>query len=73
MTEYVYLITEEGSTAVKIGLATSLRGRLASLQTGTPRKLCIAHHFEGGRHFERAMHEGFSSMRIGREWFDDPH
>ena len=68
---YVYLLCEEGSDAVKVGFATSVEGRLASLQTGSPRQLFIRCRFAGDRDHERAMHEGFRPLSIAREWFND--
>lgn len=55
---------------VKIGFtSTGVRGRLASLQTGSPYPLGIYAYVEGTLALERALHEAFSPLRLQGEWF----
>jgi hypothetical protein len=70
MTEYLYLIRcrEE---AFKIGIASDVRSRIASLQTGNPYKLELAkcYSFSNAEVIERALHMKFEPVRMVGEWF----
>jgi hypothetical protein len=71
MTEYLYLIRcrEE---AFKIGIASDVRSRIASLQTGNPYKLELAacYSFPSAEVVERALHMKFDGVRMVGEWFN---
>lgn len=69
MSEYVYFAQAEDGGPIKIGTATSVTGRLASLQTGTPKKLVILAALAGGFEVERALHQLFARHRERGEWF----
>jgi hypothetical protein len=70
MTEYLYLIRcrEE---AFKIGIASDVRSRIASLQTGNPYKLNLAAcwMFPNAEVVERVLHMKFEGSRMVGEWF----
>lgn len=67
---WVYLVAHKDDTLpVKIGLATNLYVRVASLQTGNPLPLVLVNKFPGGRDSERALHNALASLCVGREWF----
>lgn len=60
-----YFITD--GDAIKIGAATNVAARLASLQTSHPKPLSVVGVVIGGD--ERSFHETFAKHRIRGEWF----
>lgn len=68
---YVYLIAEVPGELVKIGYASNVKSRLASLRTGNPRHLTVVHQFRAGRDVERALHKAFKHLSVKLEWFSD--
>jgi hypothetical protein len=67
----VYFV-QATSGAIKIGLATDVKRRLATLQTSHPEKLSLLATRLGGRVRERAYHAKFAEHRLHGEWFA-PH
>jgi predicted GIY-YIG superfamily endonuclease len=70
----IYLIGSDNS-AIKIGYASNIKKRLASLQTGSPHELIVLWEFTGlteteARKIERAAHEALKAKRLKGEWFD---
>lgn len=68
----VYFVREAGGAGrVKIGITTSLRSRLATLQTGSPERLRVIHTEPGGRARELYFHRRWARHRVRRdgEWF----
>lgn len=60
---------------VKVGITNNLTARLASVQTGSPNRLCIVHAFaapnrEVARALEGGFHEHMGEKRLAGEWFD---
>ena len=60
---------------VKVGITANLSGRLATIQTGNPRKVDIAFSFGTpsraiAQTLELAFHEVFAKHRMAGEWFD---
>jgi hypothetical protein len=80
MSGYVYLIGpsvfDGGGGAVKIGVTTDLRRRLAELQTGCPFTLQVlsAGVFSCPYVVEEELHQRYGGYRIrnGGEWFNLP-
>ena len=76
MTCYIYVIgTEEGP--VKVGISAYPRGRLATLQTGSPIKLGLLHTREcrdrdHALWHEETFHRVHAENRLAGEWFDMP-
>jgi hypothetical protein len=70
MTEYLYLIRCK-QEAFKIGIASDVRSRVASLQTGNPYKLELAacYSFPSAEAVERVLHMKFDAVRMVGEWF----
>ncbi|MGV2830440.1 GIY-YIG nuclease family protein [Myxosarcina sp. GI1(2024)] len=73
--EYVYLISQGGTDAFKIGLTTvDPVKRLLALQTGNAERLSLAHiiyRFEYAlADVETWLHYKLSHRRIRGEWFD---
>lgn len=79
----VYLICGHGReneplAPIKIGIASDPEKRIASLQTGSARRLKILSYFdtpnrEIAKKFEVAFHKYYESKRLAGEWFDvDP-
>lgn len=67
MTSNVYFI--QSGAAIKIGVSTSVKQRLASLQTSSPTKLVLLATVEGAREDEARLHRRFANERIAGEWF----
>lgn len=64
-------ISDEGP--VKVGIATNVRARLSSIQTGSPIQLTLSYHSIvtiDARRLERAVHEELAHRRLSGEWFD---
>lgn len=77
----VYVIGEVDAACVKVGVANNVVSRLASLQTGNPRKLYVHRafwfqHKETANCVEGATHRtlGKAHRRLVGEWFEcNPH
>ena len=74
---FIYVISEEASPYLKIGVTTDIERRLSGLQTGNPRKLFVADlvEFECERHayfVESAVHSRLAGRKKQGEWFDVP-
>lgn len=67
---WVYVIGPKDSSIVKIGKATDVPDRLASIQTGNPEPLVIRWGCIGGRPLEADLHRTFKRLRKAGEWFD---
>lgn len=73
---YLYIICEGGSEQpVKIGIASSITGRLSSMQTGSPRKLTVVKQWELDNRkvalsLEARIHADLSNVKLGNEWFN---
>jgi hypothetical protein len=68
----IYFITEEGNLDyIKIGFTDNedVRLRIATLQTGNPRKLILVKAIEGTYEHEQALHLLFANDKIRGEWF----
>ncbi len=66
---FVYFVRAGSSGAIKIGRASDVGARLASLQTASAEPLELLAVVVGGCEVERALHRQFSSARIRGEWF----
>lgn len=66
----VYIIRDEGTGRVKIGMTNNVVQRLMTLQCASPSKLTLIREIDGGRRAEQWMHERFSSLRTVGEWFE---
>lgn len=64
-----YFIQAESGGPIKIGRSTpaGVRGRLASLQTGSPLKLVL--RFLAWGDLEFSLHHAFAEFRLAGEWF----
>lgn len=72
----VYVISDEDASFTKIGVARNVLTRLASLQTGNPRKLFVYRSFDFddyavAKRVELWSHEiaGRKFSRVSGEWF----
>lgn len=67
--QYLYLI--RSSEYCKIGVASDVRSRLATLQTGNPNALVVVScwEFPNAEVVERCLHQRFDSVRKRGEWF----
>ncbi|WP_051057037.1 GIY-YIG nuclease family protein [Bradyrhizobium yuanmingense] len=67
---FVYFIGQvENPDVVKIGFATDVAERLATLQTGSPFTLTLVASFPGTMKAEKLLHRQFASDCIRGEWF----
>lgn len=66
----VYVVRVAGESAVKIGVAVDVPARIATLQTGNPRKLELLHVFPNTARLELALHSSLADERLIGEWFD---
>lgn len=71
---HVYIIAEEGTDFIKIGVADRPQSRVSCLQTGNPRQISlhVTYPFpsrEQAMQAERKMHEMFERTRAVGEWF----
>ena len=69
MSGYVYFVRNSDNDVIKIGFASNLGARIASLQTGNPELLVLVMSLLGSREEEKQIHERFSSKRLRGEWF----
>lgn len=73
---HVYIIREKDTDCLKIGISTSVKKRLKSLQTSNPRTLYLSSTFVPSRGrsvaaLEKALHKQFSQKRLRGEWFSN--
>ena len=84
MTCGIYLLAHErhdGSLEgpVKVGISRAIGSRIASIQTGNPKKValvfaCVLPSADMARVVERHFHEDHQNYRLEGEWFDmTPH
>lgn len=74
---YVYVITDDSESGVKIGVTNDLRKRLSTVQTGNPKKLRIAASFamanrDIAEKAEEIAHNSLSKFAKRGEWFGCP-
>lgn len=66
----VYFIGMEGDkSAVKIGFASKLEDRVATLQTSSHHELKVLAAIKGTAKFEKELHRKFAADHIRGEWF----
>lgn len=71
---YVYLVSIE-TGLYKIGLTTTVEGRMSGLSTGLPYELTLIHTIKCRDRFkiEKFFHDKFANKRVKGEWFNlDP-
>ncbi len=72
--KYIYLIRDEFTGYVKIGIGVNPNIRLKQLQTGNPNELTVCYKYLTSYYsiIERILHRQFNleSVRIDSEWFD---
>lgn len=66
----VYVVGPTGSSVVKIGTTTDVRGRVASIQTGHPLLLIARWMCPGNVELEGYLHRRFDEIRMQGEWFN---
>jgi hypothetical protein len=66
---FVYVIRDEESDLIKIGVSETPQKRLVGLQTGTVNRLRLVATFSGGRDLEAQLHATFAAARVAGEWF----
>lgn len=54
---------------IKIGFSNNLKGRLNTLQTGSPEKLVLYASMRGTHRKEIELHQRFAHLRLKGEWF----
>lgn len=76
MISHVYLIRENGTPFVKIGVAKDPANRLRSVQTGNPRQLFLVSTIrcaseKAAFETEAKLHTRYDHVSVCGEWFDD--
>lgn len=74
MRRSIYLIVNEDTGHVKIGIGKNPANRLQQLQTGNSAKLILAYSREiyHASKVERNLHSFYQEHRLTGEWFDLP-
>ena len=58
---------------VKVGITTSIKRRLAELQTGSPQQLHLLGWVRGDAQVEQQLHAALKPHQIRGEWFEREH
>lgn len=71
---FLYVISEGENGPIKIGRSRNPGARMAELQTGNARRLCVVATYElthdEACDAERKLHEELSEFAMAGEWFD---
>lgn len=70
LSRLVYVVQAVDDAPIKIGVASDVEKRLASLQTGNPRALQLLHVLPGDGALEWSLHKSLAADRLVGEWFD---
>jgi len=65
----VYFIQRKSDNAIKIGHSGCLRARRSAIRVSIGEPIDILCAIDGGRPTEKTLHERFSDIRLGGEWF----
>ena len=65
----IYFLANHDASVIKVGFATDLDTRLASLQTGNHSDLSLLYSFDGSKDCEALFHASLADSRIRGEWF----
>lgn len=65
----VYFLHDPVSATIKIGSATNVRARVATIQACSPVGLTLLCDVPGGIDLERQLHRRFAAERLHGEWF----
>ena len=65
----IYFVRAGEHGPIKIGYASDVAGRIATMQSGNHETLILIREIEGDTRTERALHRRFSAYHIAREWF----
>lgn len=71
---FLYIIAQERSNFIKIGVTADIDARLAQLQTGNPQRLVIVRLFllkdlTAAVRLEQLFHQRYQQLRVQGEWF----
>lgn len=67
---FVYVLQGDRPGPIKVGYASDVRARIATLQTGNPQELHLLHVVPGDPALEWALHKRLRRHRILLEWFE---
>lgn len=72
--DYLYLVKAQGTSIFKIGIASDVDDRLATMQIGSPLKLELLRAVKrsDARKVEAQLHQKFDEYRSHGEWFSLP-
>jgi len=65
----VYIVKENGTDFVKIGVAINIENRIVGLQIGNPRELELIKSYKGGYAIETLIHKKYKDLHVRGEWF----
>jgi Meiotically Up-regulated Gene 113 (MUG113) protein len=66
---HLYFMQAGHGGPIKIGAASDVAQRMATMQTGSPEQLYLVGYIEGGGPQERELHKRFAHLRLHGEWF----
>lgn len=70
MADYIYVILDDLTSAIKVGYSNNPITRLSNLQTAhSATILKLLTIFEGGKEHEAYLHEQLNNHRLNGEWF----
>lgn len=69
---FIYLVKDNASNRIKIGITTNHKDRLRSLNTMVPYGITTIAVFQSGRYeeLEKEVHEKYKDKRKNGEWFE---
>lgn len=70
---YIYILKQEGTNIIKIGVTNDLDKRLRSIQTGNPNKISIYHFEERNNAYkvESYLKKKFIKYKKEGEWYEN--
>jgi hypothetical protein len=66
---WVYFVQMTEAKYIKVGVATNIKKRMASLQNGNPERLILLCKTRGDQRLERMVHTYLREHRMSGEWF----
>jgi predicted GIY-YIG superfamily endonuclease len=70
---YIYILQQENSNIIKIGVTNNIKKRLQSIQTGNPNKVSVYHYEERNNAYtvEAFLKKKFISYKKEGEWYEN--
>lgn len=70
---YIYILKQENSNIIKIGVTNDIKKRLKSVQTGNPNKIRVYHYEERNNAYEieAFLKRKFVEYKREGEWYEN--